>query len=69
MDIYGVGIMLAGESGISKSETKRWNSSSGGTGWLVADDVVQIRMVEEGKLVGSSPKCSGTCSRSRASAS
>lgn len=54
MDIYGVGIMLTGESGIGKSETALELVKRGHR--LVADDVVQIRMVDEGKLVGSSPE-------------
>jgi HPr kinase/phosphorylase len=54
MDIYGVGIMLTGESGIGKSETALELVKRGHR--LVADDVVEIRMVEEGKLVGSSPE-------------
>lgn len=53
MDIYGVGIMLKGESGIGKSETaleliKRKHR-------LVADDVVKIRRVSPTRLEGSSP--------------
>lgn len=54
MDIYGVGIMLTGESGIGKSETALELVKRGHR--LVADDVVEIRMIEEGKLVGSPPE-------------
>ena len=54
IDIYGVGIMLTGESGIGKSETALELVKRGHR--LVADDVVEIRMVEEGKLVGSAPE-------------
>lgn len=54
MDIYGVGIMLVGESGIGKSETalelvKRKHR-------LIADDVVKIKKITPSKLVGLSPK-------------
>lgn len=53
MDIYGVGIMLMGESGIGKSETalelvKRKHR-------LIADDVVRIKKLNPSRLVGVSP--------------
>ena len=54
IDIYGVGIMLTGESGVGKSETALELVKRGHR--LVADDVVEIRMMEEGKLVGSAPE-------------
>jgi len=54
VDVYGVGIMLIGESGIGKSETalelvKRNHR-------LVADDVVDIRKVSDNRLVGEAPE-------------
>lgn len=53
LDVYGVGVMLTGESGMGKSETalemvKREHR-------LVADDVVEIRRVAENRLSGMSP--------------
>lgn len=54
MDIYGVGVMLVGESGIGKSETalelvKRKHR-------LIADDVVKIKRISPTRLMGLSPK-------------
>ncbi len=54
MDIFGVGILLTGESGMGKSETALELVERGHR--LVADDVVEIRMVGEGKLRGSAPE-------------
>lgn len=53
MDIYGVGIMLVGESGVGKSETalelvKRKHR-------LIADDVVKVKKLSPTKLVGGAP--------------
>lgn len=54
VDVYGVGILLLGESGVGKSETaleliKRSHR-------LVADDVVDIRRVADDRLVGKAPE-------------
>ena len=54
MDVYGVGIMLMGDSGVGKSETalelvKRSHR-------LVADDVVEIIKLSDNQLVGQSPE-------------
>ena len=54
MDIYGVGIMLTGESGIGKSETALELVKRGHQ--LIADDVVDIRRVSDERLVGSAPE-------------
>ena len=54
VDVYGVGIMLIGESGIGKSETALELVKRGHR--LVADDVVEIRQVSENCLIGSSPE-------------
>jgi len=52
MDIYGVGVMLTGDSGIGKSETALDLIQRGHR--LVADDAVTIKYVND-RLVGSSP--------------
>ncbi len=54
MDIYGVGILLMGDSGVGKSETalelvKRNHR-------LVADDVVEIVKLSDNQLIGQSPE-------------
>jgi len=54
MEVAGIGVLIEGQPGIGKSETALELVKRGHR--LVADDVVQIRMVEEGKLVGSSPE-------------
>ena len=53
MDIYGVGIMLTGESGVGKSETALELVKRGHR--LVADDVVEIRKLSDNELIGKSP--------------
>lgn len=53
VDIYGVGIMFIGESGIGKSETALELVRRGHR--LVADDVVELKRVNENRLVGSAP--------------
>ncbi len=54
IDVYGVGIMLMGESGIGKSETALELVKRGHR--LVADDVVELTRVNENRLIGSSPE-------------
>ena len=54
VDVYGVGILITGESGVGKSESaleliKRDHR-------LVADDVVEIRRVSDTRLVGEAPE-------------
>jgi HPr kinase/phosphorylase len=54
MDVYGVGILLMGDSGVGKSETalelvKRNHR-------LVADDVVEIIKLSDNQLIGQSPE-------------
>lgn len=53
LDIYGIGVMLAGESGTGKSETALELVKRGHR--LVADDVLEIRRVTEGRLSGTAP--------------
>ncbi len=53
MDVYGVGVLLSGESGMGKSETALEMIKRGHR--LVADDVVEIRRVTESRLSGTAP--------------
>ena len=53
VDIYGVGVLITGESGIGKSETAIELIKRGHR--LVSDDVVEIRRVSEETLIGSAP--------------
>ena len=53
MDIYGVGILLMGESGIGKSETALELVKRGHR--LVADDAVTIRRIGDNRLIGEAP--------------
>src|SRR5690554_6812817 len=54
LDVYGVGILLMGESGIGKSETALELIKRGHR--LVADDAVEIKKVAEHRLIGESPE-------------
>lgn len=54
VDIYGIGMLITGTSGIGKSETalelvKRSHR-------LVADDAVEIKQMSDGQLLGSAPE-------------
>ncbi len=53
VDIYGVGVLIMGESGIGKSEAALELIKRGHR--LVTDDVVEIRKVSDDTLVGSAP--------------
>lgn len=53
VDVYGVGVLIMGESGIGKSEAALELIKRGHR--LVSDDVVQIRKVSDETLVGSAP--------------
>ncbi len=53
VDIYGVGVMIMGESGIGKSEAALELIKRGHR--LVTDDVVEIRKVSDDTLVGCAP--------------
>ena len=53
VDVYGVGVLITGESGIGKSETAIELIKRGHR--LVSDDVVEIRRVSEETLIGSAP--------------
>lgn len=53
VDVYGVGVLIMGESGIGKSEAALELIKRGHR--LVTDDVVEIRKVSDDTLVGSAP--------------
>ena len=53
VDVYGIGILITGESGIGKSETALELIKRGHR--LVTDDAVDIREID-GSLIGTSPK-------------
>lgn len=53
VDIYGVGVLITGKSGVGKSETALELVKRGHR--LVADDCVEIRQEDEDILVGNSP--------------
>ncbi len=54
MDVYGVGILITGESGAGKSESALELVKRGHR--LVADDVVDIKRVADNRLIGESPE-------------
>ncbi|MBY0222781.1 HPr(Ser) kinase/phosphatase [Mammaliicoccus sciuri] len=54
VDVYGVGVLITGGSGVGKSETALELIKKGHR--LVADDSVEIRQVSENVLIGTSPK-------------
>lgn len=54
VDIYGVGVLITGTSGVGKSETALELIKRGHR--LVADDSVEIRQTGEAYLVGNSPE-------------
>ncbi|MBN2332003.1 MAG: HPr(Ser) kinase/phosphatase [Deltaproteobacteria bacterium] len=53
IDLYGVGILLTGESGIGKSECALDLIQRGHR--LIADDVINIRLIPPKTLIGSAP--------------
>lgn len=54
IDVFGVGILMRGESGLGKSETALEMIKQGHR--LVADDVVRITRVASGRIVGTAPE-------------
>ena len=54
VEVYGVGVLITGESGVGKSEAALELVKRGHR--LVADDVVDIRRVSANKLMGCAPK-------------
>ena len=53
VDVFGVGVMIMGESGIGKSEAALELIKRGHR--LVSDDIVEIRKVSDETLVGTAP--------------
>ena len=53
VDVRGVGVLIRGKSGVGKSETALELVKRGHR--LVADDVVEIRKINEHTLIGTSP--------------
>ncbi|MBR3750247.1 MAG: HPr(Ser) kinase/phosphatase [Clostridia bacterium] len=53
MDVYGVGVLIMGQSGIGKSETALELIKRGHR--LVADDAVMVKRVNDKRLVGEPP--------------
>lgn len=54
IDIYGLGVLITGKSGVGKSETALELVKRGHR--LVADDCVEIRQEDDDTLVGNSPE-------------
>ncbi len=54
VDIYGVGVLITGKSGVGKSETALELVKRGHR--LVADDCVEIRQEDQDTLVGEAPE-------------
>lgn len=53
VDIYGIGVLITGKSGVGKSETALELVKRGHR--LVADDCVEIRQEDQDTLIGTSP--------------
>lgn len=53
MDVYGMGVLIIGDSGIGKSETGLELVQRGHR--LIADDRVQLYMMEESRIIGEAP--------------
>ena len=53
VDVYGIGVLIIGKSGVGKSETALELVKKGHR--LVADDCVEIRQEAENMLIGSPP--------------
>ena len=54
VDVYGIGVLITGKSGVGKSETALELVKRGHR--LVADDCVEIRQEDRDTLVGTSPE-------------
>ena len=54
IDVYGIGLLLTGDSGVGKSEAALELIKRGHR--LVSDDVVEIRKVSEVTLIGTAPE-------------
>lgn len=54
IDVYGVGILIVGNSGIGKSETALELVKRGHR--LIADDLVEIKQTADNELIGTAPE-------------
>ncbi len=54
VEIYGIGVLIQGESGIGKSETALELVKRGHR--LVADDIINIKKIGENELIGQAPE-------------
>ncbi|MCQ2508198.1 MAG: HPr(Ser) kinase/phosphatase [Dorea sp.] len=54
VEVYGIGVLIMGESGIGKSECALELVRRGHR--LVSDDVVEVRKISEDTLIGSAPE-------------
>jgi HPr kinase/phosphorylase len=54
VDVYGIGLLITGESGMGKSETALELLRRGHR--LVADDLVEVRRLGANQLIGSAPE-------------
>lgn len=54
VDVYGVGVLVTGDSGVGKSETALELVKRGHR--LVADDNVEIKEINKNELIGKAPK-------------
>lgn len=54
VDVYGIGVLITGKSGVGKSEIALELVKRGHR--LVADDLVEIRQVAKNVLIGNAPK-------------
>ncbi len=54
LDLYGMGTLITGDSGVGKSETALELIKKGHI--LIADDLVEIREQTQGNLLGTAPK-------------
>ncbi len=54
LDIYGMGVLIIGESGIGKSETGLELIQRGHR--LIADDRVELYMMDESRIIGEAPE-------------
>ena len=59
VDVYGVGVLITGDSGIGKSETALELVKRGHR--LVADDNVEIKEITKDELVGKPLNLSNIC--------
>ncbi len=54
VEVYGIGIFIIGASGVGKSETAMELINRGHR--LIADDLVEIKKLEDNRLVGTAPE-------------